>query len=392
MASAQACDVDARLSMRDLVPVTLIAFFGYVAVALPLPALAIHLQDGLGLGPVWIGWMIAAQSITTVLSRNRSGRIVDALGPKRGALLGLPSAALAGSIYGLSILVPGPAVAIGLILAARILLGFAESFFLTSTITWGIGRVGAAHTGAVIAWQGIALYLALGLGAPLGLWLQHQFGFAAVGAAAAASPLVGVVLALALSPAPIMRRDPTPFHRVFALVWRPGFVTTLSTVAFGAVGSFLSLFYVERGWTGAGFAFTGLAGGFVLVRLVCPDLATRFGGWRVSAASLAIEGAGQIVLWIAPSAFVAAVGTTLTGVGYSLIFPAMGVEAVRGVDPSRRGQVVANFSAFSDIAIGGTGPLLGAAIMQFGYQAPFAAGTLACLAGLLFIALRRREG
>ena len=384
-------DAPSAVPYRHLAPVTLMAFFGYAAIAMPLPALSVHLHEALGFGPVAIGWTTGAQSIVTVVSRNRAGRVIDALGPRRGTMIGLPLAALAGLLYSLATITPGPDAAFGVILCARVVLGIAESLFLTATMAWGTGRTGPEHTASVIAWQGIALYLSLGLGAPLGLWLQQRFGFAAVGAAAVASPLLGLAIAVALTGVPVLRRDPAPFRRVVALVWQPGLVITLSTLAYAAVISFLPLLYGARGWGDTGYAFTGFAVGFILVRLVCPDLASRLGGWRVTAGSLAVETIGQALIWAAPSSLIAALGATLTGVGFSLIFPAMGVEAVRGIDASRRGQVYGNFSAFSDIGIGGTGPLLGLAIQAFGEDAPFAAGALAALAAIAFIALRGRR-
>ena len=119
------------------------------------------------------------------------------------------------------------------------------------------------------------------------------------------------------------------------------------------------------------------------MRLFFADLPDRLGGIRVCAVSLTIELVGQAVLWLAPSSAAALVGAALTGVGFSLVFPAMGVEATRRVAAQMRGRAVGNFIAFFDIAIGATGPLAGMLVASWGYPPIFLAGALACVLALL---------
>ena len=66
----------------------------------------------------------------------------------------------------------------------------------------------------------------------------------------------------------------------------------------------------------------------------------KFGGVLVCGISLVFEAAGQGVLWLAPLPGVALAGATLTGIGFSLVFPSMGVEATRRVPPAVRGRAV----------------------------------------------------
>ena len=131
--------------------------------------------------------------------------------------------------------------------------------------------------------------------------------------------------------------------------------------------SFVALDYAAHGWHGAGFALTAFAATYILVRLLFADLPDGLGGIRVCAVSLVIELCGQLVLWLAPSATAALIGAALTGIGFSLVFPAMGVEATRRVAAQLRGRAVGNFIAFFDIAIGVTGPLAGLLVAAQGY-------------------------
>lgn len=370
-----------------LSPLVGIVFLGFLSVGLPLAALALQLHDEMGFDPFWVGIVIGAQSVVTVLTRHLAGTVCDRRGPKRSVLTGLPLAALAGVLMLLATtsLPAGHGLILPAMLVARAFLGAGESFFLTGTMSWGIGRLGPARTGKVMAWQGIAMYAALGIGAPLGLWLMRHAGFGAVVGLAALCPVLACGIALALRGTPATGGQRVPFYRVIGLIWRPGTVLALSSLSFTALTAFLALHYQARGWAGAGTAMMVFVAGYVLVRLFFAHWPDTKGGAKVAMGSLAVQLAGQLLLWLAPGPAVALAGALLSGLGFSLIFPAMGVEATRRVPPSQRGQAVGNFVAFFDIALGLGGPLLGLVVVLGGSGAPFLAGALAILLSMLMV-------
>lgn len=368
-------------------PLVVIVFLGFLAVGTPLAALAIHLHDAMGFNPALVGAVIGAQSLVTVVTRHTAGTVCDRYGPRRSALIGLPLAALSGLVMlPATILLPAEnPMVVPLLLLARAMLGAAESFFLTGSMTWGIGRMGPARTGKVMAWQGIAMYAALGVGAPLGLWLLRDGGFGTVLLLSILAPLLGTGIALGLRGFPGSGGLRLPFHRVVGLVWMPGTVLALSGLSFVAMTTFLALHYQARGWGGAGLGMIGFVAAYILVRLFLAHLPDRQGGMRVGIASLALQFVGQLLLWWAPGPVLALLGAVVTGLGFSLVFPAMGVEATRRVPAAQRGQAVGNFIAFFDLSLGLGGPLLGLAATLGGSAAPFLVGAVSTLLALLLL-------
>lgn len=363
-------------------PLFLIVLFGFLSVGVPLPVISVEVYTVLGFSASVAGWSVGIQSLVTVLTRQMAGAVCDRRGPRHAVLAGLPLAALSGLLYLAAAVIAAPAAALAVLLAGRMLLGVAESLFVTGAMSWGIARAGMARTGKVMAWQGIALYAALGLGAPLGVALMERVGFAGVAVAATLLPLLALVIALRL-PAPAVPSSPAGPRRSYAgvvgLIWKQGTALALATAPFAAIAAFTVLSFAQKGWSGAGLALSGFGMGYSLVRLGFAHLPDRFGGAIVATFSLAIEAAGQAMLWLAPDATVALAGAVLTGIGFSLVFPSMGVEAVRRVPVESRGLAIGGFMAFFDVALGVTAPLCALLVEWRGYDAVFLFGTLACL-------------
>jgi MFS family permease len=174
----------------------------------------------------------------------------------------------------------------------------------------------------------------------------------------------------------------------------PGIGAAFSSIGFGAILAFASLLFANRGWTPVWLAFTAYALALVAARLGLGHLPDRIGGARVAVGSALIEAAGLALIWLAPSALVAAAGAALTGFGYALVYPALGVEAVRRAPPQSRGLVMGMYTAFLDVALGFGTPALGFIAGRLGLGSVFLASALATVVAMAFalwlLAVRKR--
>ncbi|MGD9921416.1 MAG: MFS transporter [Variibacter sp.] len=292
------------LAYRRVVALTAALFLSYLTVAMSLPAVPVHVVEGLGLDNTWGGLAVGIAFLSTILTRGRAGAWSDRIGGKLTMQRGLLIYAAAGLICLLAAW-PAPPVAASyaVLIAGRLLLGLGESVAMVGMMGWAIGLMGQARSGRVISLVGMGMYGAFAAGGPLGLALLERFGFAGLMLACTALPLIGLV---AIHRLPAVEPHVGPresFWRIIGRIWRPGAAVGLQGVGFAALGAFFPLYFLSRGWPHAGLGLTFFGVGFVLMRLVCGHLPDRIGGTRVAVASLIVEACGQYLLWLSPGPY-----------------------------------------------------------------------------------------
>ncbi len=163
-----------------LIPFVAMVFIAYLTVGIPLAALTLYVGGALGYGTVTVGWTIGIQSIATLLTRKFAADVTDTRGPRRSVIAGIAVIFAAGIFYLVSTVIHGsPGFSLAILLLGRIGIGIGESLMVTGSLTWGIGTVGQANAGKVMTWNGIAMYMAIAVGAPLGLVIMRRYGFMA---------------------------------------------------------------------------------------------------------------------------------------------------------------------------------------------------------------------
>ena len=343
-----------------LLPIMAAVLVAFLIIGLALPVLPLHVRNDLTFGPFVVGLVAGSQFGASLLSRVWAGRTCDRHGPKRAVVIGLVSAAVAGLLYlGSLPFVSQPTLSVVILLAGRAVLGWAESFIITGATVWGLARAGAANAGKVIAWMGTAMFLAFAASAPLGIGIYQRGGFGGVAVITALAPIPTLMLVAVLRPSAPSRQGRASMLSVVRRIWLPGLGAALSSIGFGVILSFASLLFSERGWTPVWLPFTAYAGALIVARLAFGHLPDKLGGAKVALWCVFIEAIGLALLGLEMSALLAATGAALTGFGYALVFPGLGVEAVRRAPPESRGLAMGAYTACLDLALGIAGPALG---------------------------------
>ena len=368
----------------QVMSIVLFTFIGYLNIGIPLAVLPGYVHNHLGYGTVIAGLVISVQYLATLLSRPYASRIIDNLGSKRAVMYGLAGCGLSGVFMLLSSWLSAmPALSLASLLLGRLVLGSAESLVGSGSIGWGIGRVGAHNTAKVISWNGIASYGAIAIGAPLGVLMVNHWGMWSMGASIIALAVLGLLLAWPKLAAPIVSGVRLPFLHVLGRVLPYGTGLALGSIGFGTIATFITLYYATQQWENAVLCLSLFGASFIGARLLFGNLINRIGGFRVAIACLSVETVGLLLLWLAPNPQLALAGAALSGFGFSLVFPALGVEAVNLVPASSRGAAVGAYSLFIDLSLGITGPLVGAVAAGFGFASIFLFAALAAFSGLM---------
>jgi predicted MFS family arabinose efflux permease len=281
-------------------------------------------------------------------------------------IVGSLLAALGGLLYLIPAGLPG-------LIVSRLVLGAGEGSVFTAGATWVVDLAPPGRRGRVIGLYGLAVWMGLSLGPPIGHAILEASSFDAVWIFAAAAPAVGAVIAF-LIPDPYggsgeRRRERGPLIARESI--RPGAALSLATVGYAAMASFIVLILGSKGIGHGTTAFTAFAASVVATRLLAGNLPDRIGPLRCAAGAAIVEAAGLVLIALATSLPMAILGSVAMGAAFSTIYPSLSLYVVNRVGEDRRGAALGTFTAFFDAGIGLGAPLTGAVAAVAGYSAAF---------------------
>jgi MFS family permease len=377
----------AHADARRILGYVYFTFVCYLSIGLPLAILPEYVHLRMGFHASLAGLVISIQYIATFLSRPWAGRISDHAGAKISVVWGMTACTASGVLLvGAAALHRNPAwLSLTSLFASRLVLGVGESLGSTGATLWGITAVGQDHTAKVISFNGVATYGALALGAPLGVVMEQHWGLMSIGILTILLCGLSVFLASRKHPVPLVHGEHLPFRDVLGRVTPHGIGLALGGVGYSVLATFVTLFYASRHWDGAALCLTGFGAAFITARLTFIRTINHFGGFPVGITCLAVESLGVLLLWRASSPWLAFAGATVAGFGFSLVFPALGVEAVRGVPERSRGTALSVYTVFADVSFFLVGPVAGAVIGAFGYGSVFLFALVCVLASLAIV-------
>jgi len=386
--ASESIEVPASVSSNGdtwhIISFTSFSFVVYLAIGLPLAILPAYVHLRMGYNTSLAGLVVSIQYIATFLSRPWAGRISDRVGAKVSVLWGMSACTASGALLiGAAALHRGPAwVGLTFLIASRLVLGVGESLGSTGATLWGITSAGPEHTAKVISFNGVSTYGALALGAPLGVVMESHWGLGAIGLLTIIACATSLAIATFKDPVPVVAGEHLPFRNVLGRVTPHGMGLALGGVGYSALATFVTLFYASRNWDGAALCLTAFGFAFIATRLLFIRTIGQFGGFAVTKVCLLVESVGVLLLWLSVSPWMAFTGAALAGCGYSLVFPAIGVEAVERVPVENRGTALSVYTVFADVSFFLVGPVAGAVIGAFGYASVFLFALLCVLAAL----------
>ncbi len=347
-----------------------LTFYGYFSIGLTLAVLPIFIHVQLGYNTIIAGAVISVQYIMTLFMRAYAGNIVDRRGPKPAVITSMLCFILAGILLIVSFLTfHNPGLSLTILIISRLLTGCGEGMVGASPVNWAMLHVGEKHTATAISYNGIANYSSLAIGAPLGIWMSISLGNWSIGALTILIGFIGLGSAFLKPALQGYHDDPgKSFLEVFKSVSPYGAGLALAGIGFGTLSTFITLYYAYQHWDQAASCITAFSVLFIAGRLFFAGAINKYGGIKVSIVCLTVESLGMLVLWLATSSDQALFGAALTGLGFSLVFPALGVEAVSRVQASNKGAALGAYGVFIDISLGITGPLVGFVAKSFGME------------------------
>jgi MFS family permease len=174
-------------------------------------------------------------------------------------------------------------------------------------------------------------------------------------------------------------------------VYGQGLALAFSSMGFACIASFIALLFAAQNWRHASLGFFCFGACYILNRVFFASFPDKYGGYKVAMASFMIEIVGQLCIGFSSAGLMAILGCALTGIGFSLVFPSLGVLVVKKVPPQMRGTALGAYAAFFDLSLGLAGPLAGMVAQYLSFHAIYLFAAASCLLAFLILLLKQNN-
>ncbi len=353
-----------------------ISIFFSIAVLIPILPLYVH---AVLLGnDVDVGCTMAMQAVGAISSRMIVGSIIGNRGTRAAIVIGSYICAVGGLVYFFS----SNFIVLGL---ARLLQGIGEGFVFTSGTTWVLNIAPKDSRGRFVALFGLSLWLGSTFAPPLGGFITRHFGFNGAWVAATLAAIIGAFLIQWTKQEHRAAQEKVRLEWIPREAVRPGSTLALASAGFVAIATFGTLYFSRNGWPGSSFPIAAFGMGFVAMRFFGGKILDSWDLKTVAIFSTILEALGLLGLVFAPSPAIALVCCLMAGLGLALMYPAMAVVAVHGIDFHRQGTIIGWYTAFWDLSLLLSNVLFGWVAHILGYKAVFAGGCIGAILSLICI-------
>lgn len=383
----------------------LVNFSQYLVFYLLVTTMALYAVREFAADDAASGFASSSFVVGATVARLVTGFIVDRLGRRRVMLAALAVTILACALY-------LPTASLPLLIAVRILHGFAYAFASTAVMAIVQSVIPAARRAEGTGFFALGATLATAVGPALGLFLVGSFSYGTLFAAALGASTAGLVLALFLRrPAegtPARMDEEAEEHdeavaarkAEFSLaeILHPavvpiGLFMVLIGLSYAGVITYLNAYAVERDVaTGAGLFFVAYALAMLVMRFVLGRVQDQRGDNIVVWFGIVCFVVALIVLSAAQQDWQVVVAGALTGLGYGTLMPAAQAIAVSAVPADKLGTGISTLLLLADVGIGLGPVLLGAILSATGYGPMYAGlAVVVVVAGIFYHAVHGRH-
>ena len=352
-----------------------VSTLGGISNSASTPTIPVFVATDLGGGTELSGLLISLSAITSIVAMPLGGHLADRLGYRVVAMSGI---ALSATTLALMAAVPELWAAV----ASRLLFGLGNAAAMALTLTWLVALAPPAQRGRALSIYGLSVWLGLAAGPQLATTIsavaEPRAVFAAcVGIEVAVLVLFGLLpqpatgtatapIAASAVPA-VAPRGAAAVWEVFRVVWVPGVAAAAAWCGEGLMLAFLIVHLgaagvPPTGLFGAASVFGVFAASVIVARLILARMPDRIGPLRSAAISLVLLCGGLVVLAIAGSFAVAAVGAALVGIGFSPLYPSLTMLAARGLRSRNRALGLGLFASFTSLGYA-SGALVGGIVL-----------------------------
>lgn len=383
----------------------LVNFSQYLVFYLLVTTMALYAVREFAADDAASGFASSSFVVGATVARLVTGFIVDRLGRRRVMLAALAVTILACALY-------LPTASLPLLIAVRILHGFAYAFASTAVMAIVQSVIPAARRAEGTGFFALGTTLATAVGPALGLFLVGSFGYGTLLAAALGASTAGLVLALFLRrPAegtPARTDEEAEEHdeavaarkAEFSLaeILHPavvpiGLFMVLIGLSYAGVITYLNAYAVERDVaTGAGLFFVAYALAMLVMRFVLGRVQDQRGDNIVVWFGIVCFVLALVVLSAAQQDWQVVVAGALTGLGYGTLMPAAQAIAVSAVPADKLGTGISTLLLLADVGIGLGPVLLGAILSATGYGPMYAGlAVVVVVAGIFYHVVHGRH-
>lgn len=258
------------------------------------------------------------------------------------------------------------------LLVIRILHGAGFGLATTYFATIVAEIIPKERRGEGIGYFGVGETVAISVGPMMGILLLDLYGYQRLFLGGMSILLLATMSVLVIKKGSAQRSEENiQVKLIEKRVLFPSFLTLILGIAASGIMSYLSLYAIEKGFSGVGWFFFIVAFASFVIRFFSGNLFDKYGPSIILIPGSILGFLGFVVLYFAESSMSFFMAAILYGLGFGSIFPAIQTWCLNLVEEHEHEMAMASFFNFFDIGIGGGALLLGIIATGYSYQAIF---------------------